>query len=345
MIGDDDAASKDAAPDAAPDASEDPARLGRAETRRRRAWQPLWNALDDAFAQVVPAVLAVSGGPDSRALLEAWGRWPRRGPAVVVVVDHGQRAGSADEARAVVAAATAAGLDAVAVVVNVAHGDEQTLRRARYAALFEVARDRGIAVVVTAHHRGDVAEGLLLHLAGRGGGRGGAAPHVVENRIVGGWDARLVRPFLGLSKETLRTALDAAAIVDVVVDEDDEAGKNARGWLRRHLLEPLGEQRADIEEALARHARQRREDDDVLSAMLPENEGDEVDGHLAPALLRRWLQRRLRQFSEDPRTAGAAIDDVLRLCAAGTAGSVDVRGGRAVISRQGNGVRLRVTRR
>ena len=302
-------------------------------TATRRALQPLWNALDAVDANVARpvgsgAVLAVSGGPDSRALLEAVARWPARGSRsfVVVSVDHGRRSGAAAEAAAVVDRARELGLAGEVRAVAPYRGDEASLRRARHAALREVARERGLGAVVFAHHLGDVAEGLLLHLAGLGGGRGGAAPDVVALAVDG---VVAVRPFLSLPRQALAGALDALGVADVVFDEDDAAGKNARGWLRQAVLAPLATRRADVEQALARHARLLRDDDDALDALVPG--ADVVDAALAPALLRRWLRRRIAAFDADPRTSPEAIDAVLRLAAAGKSGEVALRRCRAQI--------------
>ena len=305
----------------------------------RRVLQPLFNAFDDVDPNAWGSgvVLGVSGGPDSRALLEAFARWPCRSPGlrvVVVVVDHGQRPGSAAEAAAVVARAAVVGLAGRAVVIDVAGRDEGSLRTARYAALQAVAGDENCTGVVVAHHEGDVAEGLLLHLAGQGGGRQGRAPRVVDVRDDG---FVRIRPFLRLPKSTLRAALTALEITDVVVDEDDLAGKNARARLRHQLLEPLAASRADVEAALARHAFLRTEDDDVLEGLVPDD--DVVDAALAPALLRRWLQRQINRCSPggDPRTAPAAVDAVIRLARSGADGEISLRGCRAVIRRRGHG--------
>jgi tRNA(Ile)-lysidine synthase TilS/MesJ len=307
----------------------------RAKTRVRRALQPLWNALD-AISPVVAdgAVLAVSGGCDSRALLEAWARWPRRPPRppLVVSVDHGRRPGAADEADAVVTRATALGMQATTSQVRPHRGDEASLRRARHSALRAAARHAGCGAVVFAHHRGDVAEGLLLHLSGLGGGRGGSAPAIIEPTVDG---IAAVRPFLALPKSVLQAALAALGVTDVVIDEDDRAGKNARGWLRQQVFEPLRGRRSTFEEALARHARHVREDDDVLSALVPD--ADIVDATLAPALLRRWLRRQIARFESDPRTSPDAIDAVLRHAAAGSPAVIPLRGCRAQIRRRAGG--------
>lgn len=304
----------------------------------RRALQPLFNALDDVDASAWGrgVVLAVSGGPDSRALLEAFARWPRRPAALeitVVVVDHGRRAGSAVEAAAVVVAARALDLRARVEFIDVVGSDEATLRNARYGALQAVAREEGRDAVVVAHHEGDVAEGLLLHLTGQGGGRQGRSPRPVEVRTDG---PRRIRPFLQLPKSALRAALTALGIEDVVVDEDDLAGRNARGRLRLQILEPLGAIRGGFETALARHARLRAEDDEVLDGLVPDDEV--VTATLPPALLRRWLQRRIAMFAKaDPRTSPAAIDAVIRLARSADTGEISLRGCRAVIRAGGNG--------
>jgi tRNA(Ile)-lysidine synthase TilS/MesJ len=308
------------------------------DTRARRALQPLWNALDDvADACAGGVVLAVSGGPDSRALLEAFARWSRRPRDVVVVaVDHGLRPAAPAEAAAVVARAMALGLEGRVASLSGLRADEASLRAARHRALHAVAVGGGLGAVVYAHHRGDVAEGVLLHLAGQGGGRGGMSPGSVE--LIDG--VARVRPFLGLDKATLAAALVALGIHDAVVDEDDVAGKNARARLRQRMAAALGEDRPGIEAALARHARLLREDDDVIEGLVPDD--DVVDAGLPPAILRRWLRRRIAALGDDPRTSPAAIDTVLRLAADGGTGAVDVRGGTVWIRRTAAGRLLAV---
>ena len=71
----------------------------------------LWTAAEIADATVV--ALAVSGGPDSLALLDCVDRWRRRRgapEAVVLTVDHRLRSESGDEATMVAGVAAARGL-------------------------------------------------------------------------------------------------------------------------------------------------------------------------------------------------------------------------------------------
>ncbi len=146
---------------------------------------PLGDAeLDGLFATFADArliALAVSGGADSLALMVSAARWQaRRGgrPAIVVLtVDHRLRRGSSREAAAVVAAARAHGLAARILVrkgkapsANI----EAEARAARYRLLIEAARALDASHLLTAHHRDDLAETLVLRLT-RGAGVFGLA--------------------------------------------------------------------------------------------------------------------------------------------------------------------------
>jgi tRNA(Ile)-lysidine synthase TilS/MesJ len=144
-----------------------------------------------------------------------------------------------------------------------------------------------------------------------------------------------LRPFLPLARSDLTAALSALGIEDVVVDEDDVAGRNARGWLRNAVLAPLRERRGDIEAALARHANLLRDDDELLERLVPDDAV--VDAALPPALLRRWLRRRIATFEPDPRTSPAAVDAVLRMASARQVGEIALRGCRAQIRATANG--------
>ena len=229
------------------------------------------------------------------------------------------------------------GLPGEVATLALEHGDEATMRAARYDALQHVARRHGLGGLLLGHHRGDVAEGLLLHLIGQGGGRGGRSPRLVEDHDSG---ITRIRPFLGLPKSTLQACLDSIGVDDVVIDEDDAAGHNARGRLRLTVLGPLASSRPAIEAALARHARLLREDDDLLEGLVPD--AVTVPTTLPPPLLRRWLRRRIQDIAPDPRTGAEAIDTALRLAAAAEVGQVSVRGGTVQIRRTATGLEVAV---
>ncbi|MBN8919601.1 MAG: tRNA lysidine(34) synthetase TilS [Rhizobiales bacterium] len=172
-----------------------------------------------AELQDLPGLLiAVSGGPDSTALLMLLARWRgtlRRGPDLhAATVDHGLRPEARSEARAV--AATAAGL-------GVPHhtlawrgekprtGLQEAAREARYRLLARAARRSGVAHVVTAHTRDDQAETVLFRLA-RGTGIGGLGGMAFMAPLPGDAELCVVRPLLDIPKARLVATLDAARI-------------------------------------------------------------------------------------------------------------------------------------
>src|SRR5258706_10104277 len=113
-------------------------------------------------------VLAVSGGPDSMALMWLAARWRRalaRGPRLLAVtIDHGLRAEAAAEARDVKRLARTLDLPHRTLRWNGAKpkaGLPAAARTARYRLLSEAARSYGATHILTAHTRDDQAETLL----------------------------------------------------------------------------------------------------------------------------------------------------------------------------------------
>jgi tRNA(Ile)-lysidine synthase len=165
-------------------------------------------------------ILAVSGGPDSTALLLLAARWAKRrkrAPKLLAVtIDHGLRPEAAREAKAVKHLATQLGI---------AHrtlrwrgrkprtGLQEAARQARYALLAEAATRAGFAHIATAHTLDDQAETVLFRLARGSGlfGLGGMAPA----SLLPGRSARdifLIRPLLPLTKTRLVATLAAAKV-------------------------------------------------------------------------------------------------------------------------------------
>jgi len=175
--------------------------------------------------------LAVSGGPDSLALLLlAQAARPDRIEAATV--DHGLRAASADEAALVGHICAALGVPHRVLSVAVSPGNLQSeARTARYAALDGWAAERGIAALLTAHHADDQAETLLMRL-GRGSGVAGLAGVRALGRSQGGLP--LLRPLLGWRRAELG-AVVAAADVAAVQDPSNQDDRFDRARLRKAL--------------------------------------------------------------------------------------------------------------
>lgn len=158
--------------------------------------------------------LAVSGGPDSLALLVlAHAALPGRVEAATV--DHGLRSGSAAEAAMVAAVCAGLGVPHAALPVAVAAGNLQAeARTARYAALGAWMTERGLSALATAHHADDQAETLLMRL-NRGSGVAGLAG-VRPRGEIPGTRLPLVRPLLGWRRAELAEIVTRADLVAAV---------------------------------------------------------------------------------------------------------------------------------
>lgn len=155
--------------------------------------------------------LAVSGGPDSMAMLLLAAR-SFAGRIEAATVDHGLRAEAAAEAALVASACARLNVPHAKLFVTVAPGAsvQAAAREARYAALAGWAADRRLVAVATAHHAEDQAETLLMRLD-RGAGLSGLAA-IRACRPLGG--VRLVRPLLGWRREELKAIAATVATVD-----------------------------------------------------------------------------------------------------------------------------------
>ena len=162
--------------------------------------------------------LAVSGGPDSTALMLLAARWAvgQGHPApIVVTVDHGLRSDSKSEAAQVAAWAGALGLRHETLVW---HGPkpnsniQAVARHARYGLIGQFCANHGITAVLTGHTLNDQAETVLQRL-GRGSGVDGLAAMARDGHLpVAQPDLRhirLVRPLLGVLRERVMATLKA----------------------------------------------------------------------------------------------------------------------------------------
>lgn len=153
--------------------------------------------------------MAVSGGPDSVALLLLLSEWVAKGakagdrPALAAAtVDHGLREGSRGEAEAV--AALCDRLDIPHAILTwdapkPRSGIQQAARQARYRLLFDEAQRLGGATLVTAHTLDDQAETVLMRMAHGSGPAGLAGMRPLSQRVGG----TLARPLLGIAKSRL----------------------------------------------------------------------------------------------------------------------------------------------
>ena len=176
--------------------------------------------------------LAVSGGPDSLAmLLMAHAALPGR--IAAATVDHGLRAESAEEAAMVARLCAGLGVPHTALPVALEPGNLQSeARTARYAALGGWLKGEGLAALATAHHSDDQVETLLLRL-NRASGVAGLAG-VRARGAVPGSRLPLLRPLLGFRRAELAEVV-AAAGWQAVDDPSNRDDRFDRARIRKAL--------------------------------------------------------------------------------------------------------------
>ncbi len=220
--------------------------------------------------------LAVSGGPDSMAMLAlAADAFP--GQVIAATVDHGLRRESGDEAAIVAAFCAQIGVAHETLPVTEPRDPRDNLhdwaRGQRYALLKRWAVDQGARILATAHHADDQAETFLMRAA-RGSGVAGLAGirahqviearfHVSEEPLVyDAFNLDLIRPLLGWRVAELRSLVQASGIpfVDDPSNVDNRFDRTAFRALLRDtaLLDPR---------QIARSAAYAAEADAALRAM------------------------------------------------------------------------------
>ena len=167
----------------------------------------------DALAPSGRIAAAISGGPDSLALLLLL-HAVRPGFVLAATVDHRLRPEAADEAAMVAKLCGGLGVSHVTLAVTVADhpdGPQASARKARYAALGNWAESAGAAYIATAHHADDQAETLLMRLA-RGAGLPGLAGVRRSRPLDGQADVILIRPLLDWRKAALEAICQSAGL-------------------------------------------------------------------------------------------------------------------------------------
>jgi len=272
-------------------------------------------------------LVALSGGPDSVALLDALAllRRPRGFRLAAAHLDHGLRPGSDTDAAFCRALCErlgvplrAGGADVRGRAARERGGIEQAARRERYAFLRRVAAQEQASAIVVAHTRDDQAETLLLRLL-RGAGTTG----------LGGMRARrgpLLRPLLGVSREEVLAHL-RARFLPWLEDPTNADPAHRRNRVRHELL-PYLESRFNprVRAVLARAAslladeaaHVRSEAEELLRRIARHEQGAVVLRRAglaqAPAAVARVaIRQALRRAGGLSRVGAVHVERVLRL--------------------------------
>jgi tRNA(Ile)-lysidine synthase len=217
-------------------------------------------AVGASLAPYDRVVLAVSGGLDSMALLDAAAAVCERSRLIVATYDHGT--GAAAEAACALVRRAAADRGIECVVGRAAPGSirrsEAAWRDARWSFLRAVARAHG-ARVATAHTADDQIETVLMREL-RGAGPRGMAGLLAPSDVL--------RPLLGLRRAAL-VEFATARGVEWVEDPTNASRRFLRNRLRHDVLPALRRVNPRIDEELSRLAERaaewRRETDAVAN--------------------------------------------------------------------------------
>ncbi len=261
-------------------------------------------------------LVAVSGGPDSVALLLALGQLaPARGWRLTAAhLHHGLRGAAADaDARFVTQLTRRLGVALITEKVDTqAEARRRKLsietagRRLRYQFLNRCAHRHGCRRIALGHHCNDNAELVLMNLIRGAGPLGLAAMPPVRDR-------RFIRPLLDVDRRRILAFLNAMGAA-YREDETNRHLHHTRNWVRRVLL-PLIAKRINpaVVAALNRTAAIIRDEEDWLASLtgdlfeqvVQSSEPQRVALHAAalarlhPAAQRRVLRHALERVYPD----------------------------------------------
>ncbi len=234
-----------------------------------------------------PCLVALSGGMDSRVLLElavqtAVARYPEEPPSrrvAAVHVNHGIRGEEADRDEAFCRQVCTSldvplvveHIDVPAIARETGESEETAARRVRYDCFIRTMQARQIPLLLTAHHADDQLETILYHLL-RGSGTKGMGG-IPKSRLLGetlpdGTPLMVARPLLSWTRADIAAALhDMGA--DCVTDSTNLTDTCTRNRLRHHVT-PLLEEITGAgipQRAAVRLGQAAREDDEALTAI------------------------------------------------------------------------------
>ncbi len=241
--------------------------------------------LDSLALKAGSIVVAVSGGPDSVALLDLVAAAASRHGLLPTVAhaDHGIDPRSGDAAATVVRAAASYGLPVEVGQLRLGPlAGETAARRARYQWLEEVAARLGAQAILTGHHADDQAETALMRLLAGSGPAGLAGMQRRRGAIA--------RPLLPFRRSELAQYVQARGL-SAWSDPANADPIHLRSWIRTAVLPVLERRIPDLTPNLLRSARMAAADRDawdrllsVLPALECREEGGEISVAAAPLL-------------------------------------------------------------
>jgi tRNA(Ile)-lysidine synthase len=246
--------------------------------------------LHHVFSPGERVVVAVSGGPDSLALLSVLREIIPAFPLHLTVAhfDHGWRAESQADRDLVASIATGWGYDfrTARAADGIPH-TENAARAARYAFLRQIAAETNSAAIALGHTQDDQVETLLLHLLRGSGSKGLGAMRRREGD--------LARPLLDISRNDIEAYL-VRLHLSPIRDPTNDDPRFTRNRLRQQVIPAIDAFDPAARDLLARTADILSEEDRFLEAQLAGLPADittnrDAFAKLPPALQRRVIRR------------------------------------------------------
>ncbi len=295
-------------------------------------------------------IVAVSGGPDSLALLHLLARGGLHQPDSLIVahINHGLRPTAAAEAAFVERIAgewgvafQSATIDVAALAVASGGSVEEVGRRTRYQFLNEVASAAGARLIAVGHNANDQAETVLMHFL-RGAGLTGLRGMLPVAPVPGYGPPPpfLIRPLLDIAAADIRDYCHEHGLTPVMDESNQDPGYQ-RNRIRHELIPLLQAYNPRLQQQLNNMAAILADEETLIRSQIQEAwrrlSPSQAPGRLSfsrsawrtlpPGLQRRLLRRATRQLlAPDPDSASreisfAAVEQARAVAAAGTAGA------------------------
>jgi tRNA(Ile)-lysidine synthase len=279
-------------------------------------------------------LIAVSGGPDSLALLHILAAIFPPGNLVVAHLNHGWRAEAAAEAEFVRDTAVTLQIpchiektDVIGLARVEGLSLEEAGRKARYDFFARLARQVGAKAIAVGHHADDQAETVLMHLL-RGSGLAGLRGMRPVSPLPGAEDLWLVRPFLTTTRAEIEQYCQEQGL-NPIKDPSNQDTTYFRNRLRHELLPQLADYNPQIARRL-QHLGMVTAADYALIEQLTQGKWTEIAYESGPdwvkldkagwqvlplSLRRSTLRQAVRQIRSDLRDVGFESIEQARLVA------------------------------
>ena len=219
-----------------------------------------------------PVVIAFSGGIDSVCLVNLFNKLDN--PLIIAHFNHGIRQNADRDEQFARIVALRLGYDFVsgkADVLEFAKENhlslEEAARKKRYDFLFQVARDKGAALIAVGHHADDQVETMFMHLM-RGSGLSGLAG-MKEVALIPEFDSeiKIIRPLLSFWRYEIEEYCSKNNL-DYVVDETNFSNLYERNRIRHEILPFLNDRYKGLNQRLLNTAKILQSEDELIQERL-----------------------------------------------------------------------------